>query len=433
MSIAIKVEGIAKRFSRMPARNKGNYIKAMFKDVFGLNSSTYMGESEFLALDDVDFSVNSGESIALVGRNGSGKSTLLKVLNGLLRPDSGRVVINGSVQAIINLGAGFDPNVSGRENVVNAISLSGRKQEEIPAITKKIIEFSELNEFIDSPVSTYSSGMYARLGFAVATHVDADIILIDEILSVGDISFQNKCFTHMQQLRAAGVTMLLVSHSEAQVSQFCDKAIWLDKGKVKRIGKASEILQEYNRFITNLESNKDKTLNVIPKNKVFDAQDNNETQQVKSSIFGALYPAKENSIQEVKFTIVTNQSKSANIIPVNAKVAFIYQFVLLRKVEKLNVSINICKEDGLLITTISTLNGDLLENSSNGLIRAKIEIEDLCLAPGKYFVVMPIHEGHSYLYRNIVASFRVFAEEQLCWGIVNYDVNYKIERIQIGE
>ena len=204
-------------------------------------------------LSDINFSVKKGESLGIIGRNGCGKSTLLKLLTGIIYPDSGTININGKVSSLIELGAGFHPDMSGRENIYINASIYGLTKKQIEKIIDDIISFSELEEFIDNPVRTYSSGMYMRLAFSVAIHVDAQILLIDEILAVGDIRFQEKCFNKLKELKSKGVTIIIVSHSLSQISQICDKCMWIEQGKIKSIGQPKKIIKEYTTYMNNYE------------------------------------------------------------------------------------------------------------------------------------------------------------------------------------
>ena len=184
-------------------------------------------------LRDISFQVKRGEAVGLVGHNGCGKSTTLKLLTKILYPDKGTITMKGRVSSLIELGAGFHPDMSGRENIYTNASIFGLTKKEIDARLQTIIDFSELEEFIDNPVRTYSSGMYMRLAFSVAIHVNADILLIDEILGVGDVNFQQKCFQRLQEIKAAGTTIVIVSHAMEQIEQICDRSIWIDDGKIR--------------------------------------------------------------------------------------------------------------------------------------------------------------------------------------------------------
>jgi ABC-type polysaccharide/polyol phosphate transport system ATPase subunit len=197
------------------------------------------------AVEDVSFMVMPGESLGIIGRNGSGKSTILKLASGIIRPSAGQVVIRGRLSALLELGAGFHPDLTGRENIFLNGSILGMSKEDVTRCYDSIVEFSELAEFINVPVKHYSSGMYMRLGFSVAVHVDPDILIIDEILAVGDQSFQTKCIDRIYEMKRNGTTIVLVSHNLNTVRALCTHLIWLEHGEVKMSGRADDIIDEY--------------------------------------------------------------------------------------------------------------------------------------------------------------------------------------------
>ena len=202
-------------------------------------------DASVAALRNVSFVVDRGEAFGIIGRNGSGKSTLLKLISGILKPTSGKVAVNGRVAALIELGAGFHPEITGRENIyINGIML-GLSRREIDKRFDRIVEFSGISEFLDQPVKTYSSGMYVRLGFAVAVHVDPEVLLIDEVLSVGDEEFSARCVAKIQELKYRGVTLLFVTHQLDQVRNLCDRALWLDHGQTEAIGDPMRVVDAY--------------------------------------------------------------------------------------------------------------------------------------------------------------------------------------------
>ena len=204
---------------------------------------------EFWALRDVSFSVAAGDSLALIGRNGCGKSTMLKVIAGVMSPTKGKVKVRGSIAPLIELGAGFDMDLTGRENIYMNGAIMGFDRKFMNAHFDEIAEFSELKDFLDVPVKNYSSGMLARLGFSIATIVDAEILIVDEILSVGDAAFQRKCEQKMDALLSGGTTLIFVSHSGEQVKRLCRKAVWLDHGQVQLYGDSAEVYDAYQRFL----------------------------------------------------------------------------------------------------------------------------------------------------------------------------------------
>jgi ABC-type polysaccharide/polyol phosphate transport system ATPase subunit len=200
---------------------------------------------DFEALKGISFAIREGETVAIVGRNGSGKSTILKIIAGVYRPTSGGVKVSGKVSALIELGAGFHPDLTGRENIILNGLLLGLSRQEIRSREQQILDFAELGDFIDSPVKQYSSGMYARLGFAVATEVDPDILLIDEILAVGDALFQEKCLARIDDFRERGKTIVYVSHSLASVRRLCERALLIHDGVLLADGSTDQVLAAY--------------------------------------------------------------------------------------------------------------------------------------------------------------------------------------------
>lgn len=209
---------------------------------------------DFWALQEVDFSVQSGESWGIIGENGAGKSTLLKLITGVTRPSQGSVEVRGRVGALLELGMGFHPEYSGRENVYFSATMMGLGKQEIDSLLPEIINFSGLEEFIDRPVKTYSSGMYTRLGFSVATSIDPEVLITDEVLAVGDEAFQKKCIRRMEGFLEQGRSMLFCSHSMYHVRKLCQKAMWLEHGQVRAIGDAAEVANAYEDYIREREA-----------------------------------------------------------------------------------------------------------------------------------------------------------------------------------
>lgn len=235
---SIVVDNVYKTFNVF--LDKSNTIKESLLSLFKRNQ-----REKRVVLDGVSLKVKKGECVALIGINGSGKSTLLKLMTKIIYPNKGKIVTNGKLTSLLELGAGFHPDFSGRENIYFNASIFGLTKKEIDDRLDRIIEFSELGSYIDNPVRTYSSGMYMRLAFSVAINVDAEILLVDEILSVGDQHFQEKCLNKMKELRNEGKTMVFVTHSMGQVKELCNRAIWLSNGKIKMDGKPDEVVDAY--------------------------------------------------------------------------------------------------------------------------------------------------------------------------------------------
>lgn len=241
--IAIKVDHVYKNFNVYYDRANTLKERALF---WARNKRREKRE----ILKDINLDIKKGETVALIGVNGSGKSTLLKLMTQIIFPNQGTIETYGKLTSLLELGAGFHPDFSGRENIYFNSSIFGLTKKEIDKRLEQIIEFSELQDFIDNPVRTYSSGMYMRLAFSVAINVDADILLIDEILSVGDQHFQEKCFAKMRELKEQGKTMVFVTHSMESVKSLCDRAVWLYDGKIRMDGNTKEVVEEYLRVTT---------------------------------------------------------------------------------------------------------------------------------------------------------------------------------------
>lgn len=239
MSIPIRLENVSQRFRVIQERPDS--LREIFSKFFRHRSSYH----DFDALKNVSFEVPKGQMLGLIGRNGSGKSTLLKIVAGVYRPTGGTVQVQGSLAPLIELGAGFQHELTGRENILLNGLLMGYSKRQMQEREQRIIDFAEIGDFIDSPVKQYSSGMYMRLAFSVATEIDPEILLIDEIMAVGDTSFQEKCFQRVREFLKAGKTIVFVSHDMAQVAEHCDRAILLDHGSIVADGRPDEVIEAY--------------------------------------------------------------------------------------------------------------------------------------------------------------------------------------------
>jgi lipopolysaccharide transport system ATP-binding protein len=248
---AIRVEGVSKLYRRtMP----GDKLRTLKSALVGRSLTRGLRPEESIAaLQEVDFTVHRGEAFGLIGGNGSGKSTLLKLVAGMLKPTTGRIAVTGRVAALIELGAGFHPEISGRENVFINGAVLGLSRRQIEQKYAEIVEFSGLGDFMEEPVKNYSSGMYVRLGFAVAVHTDPDVLLVDEVLAVGDEAFAHRCLRRMEELLAAGKTLLLVSHSLDLVEGVCDRVLWLDNGVQRLVGEPRRVIDAYRQEVAERE------------------------------------------------------------------------------------------------------------------------------------------------------------------------------------
>jgi len=244
--VALSVRNVSKKFRRGEVYDSlRDLIPALAGRLTKGAKSGSLGEREFWALNDVSFDVAQGEAFGVIGHNGAGKSTVLKILSGILRPTKGEIAVRGRLSALIEVGAGFHPDLTGRENVFLSGSILGMSRAEVRRRFDEIVAFAGLEEAIDTPVKRYSSGMFARLGFAVAAHVDPDVLIVDEILSVGDLTFQRRCIERMHEVINRGSTVLFVSHNLQAVADLCQRCVLLKKGNILKIGPSDEVVRSY--------------------------------------------------------------------------------------------------------------------------------------------------------------------------------------------
>ena len=247
---ALSVNGISKKFCRHLKRSMAYGIMELSQNLVGLKpDTTKLRKAEFWALEDVSFELKRGEFFGIIGSNGSGKSTLLRVIAGIFPPDKGEVAIRGRVGALIALGAGFHPHMTGKENIYLNGSILGMNRRFINSRFDRIVQFAEIGEFLDAPVSTYSSGMRVRLGFSIAVNMAPDVLLVDEVLSVGDSSFRQRCYNYMTEYKENGGTVIFISHNTLAVEQVCDRVMWLEHGCVQQIGEASAVVGAYEQLM----------------------------------------------------------------------------------------------------------------------------------------------------------------------------------------
>jgi len=247
--IAIRAEKLSKKYDLAATKNRNDTLKdqlaAGLKSVFGHNGHSQLDESTFWALKDVSFDIKQGEIVGIIGQNGAGKSTLLKIISRITVPTSGRAEIYGRVGSLLEVGTGFHPELTGRENVYLNGAIIGMKKEEIRRRFNAIVDFAEIGKFLDTPVKRYSSGMYVRLGFAVAAHLEPEILLVDEVLAVGDAGFQKKCLDKISDVAKGGRTVIFISHNMIAVNTLCKRVIWVNNGKIVEDGPSAEIVTRY--------------------------------------------------------------------------------------------------------------------------------------------------------------------------------------------
>lgn len=388
-------------------------------------------------LRGVSFSVKRGEAIGLIGHNGCGKSTTLKLLSRIMYPDSGQIRMRGRVSSLIELGAGFHPDMSGRENIYINASIFGLTKKEIDRRLEDIIEFSELEEFIDNPVRTYSSGMYMRLAFSVAINVDADILLVDEILAVGDINFQGKCFDRMREIKAAGTTIVIVSHSLPQIEQICERTIWIDDGVIRDEGIPKYVHEHY---LMEMENKRLEILKKEEKRKMETEREReaiSQTEAVRQNTHGAEETGRNREQEDpkeklpafcsplsirignkkIQFTdvkLMDTEGREKRVFK-NGE-SFVVQMDYKSEEEGLsgNFGIGIFRDDGVHVYGTNTLieHDSLVPVRRQG--RVAITVTDNCLLPARYMLDVAVHSEDGIRYddiRNII-PFRITANKK---------------------
>ncbi len=414
MQPLIVAEQLTKKYSRRPKSGRRHALHDLISAWLGRTPPTQsLRKDEFFAAKDVSFEVHRGESIALIGRNGSGKTTILKMLAGLTKPDGGRAVLRGRVQSLINLGTGFNNSLTGKENVHNGAAVCGLSRKQSQELIDEVVHFAELGEFIDSNYGTYSSGMKARLGFALAVHLLPDILLIDEILGVGDFAFQNKCFAKMNSLQRKGATIVLVSHSHNRIVQMCERACWLHDGTVMDSGPSAEVVTRYLAFLE--EQQQDKTTNG---NTILLHEPGKKSPKVNQRVIanaehygGRL--EQHSIVGRVRGTL-TNAAGADLPLWVHCRAILTIEFTLTEEVDRLNMNLPVYRaRDGLHITKLSTQHTKLLEDVHSGNPTVEFTIEDLNLTNDDYVLVAAIFSGHEFLYRELLLEFTVCSGGQL--------------------
>ena len=365
MSVAIRVKDLTKKYKLYQKRSE------RLANAFGKEKNI----KEFYALKGVSFEISKGECVGIIGHNGAGKSTLLKLLTGVAFPTSGEIEINGRLASMLELGSGFNPELTGMENIYFNGSLNGLTKEEIDGKLKDILEFADIGNFIEQPVKNYSSGMFARLAFAVAINVDPDILIVDEILSVGDVGFQVKCMEKFNEFKKKGKTILYVSHGLGTVKKFCDRAIWLQKGEVVDDGNSVIVVERYynlNFNPANIEQLKDHKSDII------------NSIAVKSNTKNVEYLEKLDL--EVEYDLISNDLKDPNIVLEFRKTD--YEPGTTRGNEQFVCGIN--SKDNIKNIPFNL-----------GVNKLKVSLNKVNLVAGVYYIDFVLRDGEEEVYRKI--------------------------------
>ncbi|MDP9094134.1 MAG: ABC transporter ATP-binding protein [Actinomycetota bacterium] len=383
---AIEVSGLSKMF------RIGTERRDSLKERFVRGRGKH---DEFWALREIDFSVARGSTFGLVGHNGSGKSTLLKMLAGIYRPTSGTIAVNGRVSALLELGAGFHGELTGRENIYLNGAILGLTRKQIDAAMDQIIDFSGIEEFIDSPVKVYSSGMYVRLGFSIAVTVDPEILIVDEIIAVGDEEFQRKCFDHLYQLRRQGTTIVLVSHSLPLVADLCDRALWLERGHLMSMGTARDVIDDYLEAVNQNEA---------------DARARSTGQPPADSGGESTNRIGSGEIRITAVEFLDDNGSEVGFLTSGQKCTIRMRYEAIDVLPAVTFGLGFVHESGVNVAGPNSGYGELATGIRPGRGFVDFEIDQLLLQPSTFLVsVAAVDRGHTYDFRDRAFELRVRA------------------------
>ncbi|ODS58660.1 MAG: hypothetical protein ABS36_03780 [Acidobacteria bacterium SCN 69-37] len=409
---AISLHHVSKRYRRYGGRQFATLKSALLS---GDLVRKLRPDETFEALSDVSFDVAAGQTLGVIGRNGSGKSTALKLVAGITKPTTGTVKVEGRISALIELGAGFHPEISGRENVfINGIML-GLTRREIQARFDEIVDFAELRQFIDAPVKTYSSGMYMRLGFAVAIHVDPDVLLVDEVLAVGDESFTHKCLDKFAEFKRRNKTILLVTHSLGLVERFCDEALWLDHGQMRGQGDPTRIIGAY---MTDVERQEEQLLADADARVKASASDAPVADGPGPTDAGAaaadMMTASEGrwgsgEVQIREVTLFGEEGQPTHIFHTGERVTLRLAVSAARPVDDFVFGIGLFSAEGVFIYGTNTFIEEYDPDTLEGDAEIELVLDSLDLVEGTYKLDVAVHrrDGAAYDYHRLLYTFRV--------------------------
>lgn len=404
---AIRVCDVSKSFRAFYDKSTSLKEKALFK-----SRRRY---EQHQVLKNINLKIKPGEAVGIIGANGSGKSTLLKLLSRIMYPDSGSIEMNGRVSALIELGAGFHPDMSGRENIYTNAAIFGLSKKEIDDRLDSIIEFSGLGEFIDNPVRTYSSGMYMRLAFSVAINVDADILLVDEILAVGDAAFQAKCFNKLREIKSSGTTIVIVSHALGQIEQFCDRSVWIKDGVIAAEGNPVEVNMDYLDYMGRTLGKNESTVQNAnhPKEAEEDKNEKPSEEEDKSgttdSCPGTRWGSGDASITGVRIKAADGEEKE--FFATGEPITIEFDYTVKSKLSSPVVGIGIFRNDGLQCYGSNTQIDHMADIPLHEKGTVVCSLSRVDLLPGEYFVDVAIHrdDGFAYDYYRFARRFTMYS------------------------
>ena len=413
------VKGVSKRFSRTIRGKRRQLIRQFSRAVFGRpDDSESLAPDEFWALDDVSFELRRGEALGLVGLNGAGKSTLLSIIARQLLPDRGMVRSRGRIAAMVNLTAGFEDSLTGRENIFLKGALYGRSRGQILESFEDIVEFGEVNRFLDSPVGTYSSGMRMRLAFAVAIHTEPDLLLIDEVLSVGDFRFRQKCLGKLNTLRAAA-SFVFVSHSFQEMARFCNRLLVLDGGRLVFDGPTQLGLEYYQECACPAASDGRSDMSARPTTAA--------SMGAPLALMGD-FVHDGDALEGVSFEWLDETGAPVRSVRQDQGVVARVGFRLNGTAEGLAVGLPVWNIDGVMVTSVnSDVSGFEIRADSLGWVFFRVRFRSVELNPGTYFPILSIGRNAELIYRQPVAPLLVDGTHAVTWGIFTPRVHWLSE------
>lgn len=415
----VRVSGLSKKYSRNQVKVRRMVRNHVLRTILGLSSSKGWQNDDvdtFCALNDVSFEVKRGEVFGFIGHNGAGKTTLLNILAGHFLPDDGEVSMSGRVVSLINLAQGMNGNLTGRENIYTKAALNGLSHKQASERERQIIDFAELHHCIDRPYKTYSSGMKMRLAFAINVHSDADIVLVDEVLSVGDMAFRNKCYEHFQKLKD-DVAIILVSHSMTDIARFCDVAVLMELGHFRLMDEPTRVIEQYQDMVSKSEVS---SANVPG-----------------AGYSGTHIEADTNRFRLHKLTVNDVDMAAGIQLRHGQRMVCEFCFDVRNVLQDLNLSL-VFYRDGEQVFNLETMADgvDIVSAEiDDGWRRVHLtcDIDHLPLVEGSFSPVFLVHDGPKYLVRQPVATMRVVKDKPYRFGVVSVEKKWLTENIEQGD
>jgi lipopolysaccharide transport system ATP-binding protein len=366
--VVISVENVSKKFCKSLKKSMIYGMHDIARNSLGLSAhSEKLRKKEFLAVDNVSFELKKGETLGLIGPNGSGKTTMLKMINGIFWPDKGKITIKGKVGALIAVGAGFHPMLTGRENIYINGGILGMTKRDIDRQFDSIVDFADIGDFLDTPVKNYSSGMYVRLGFAVAIHCEPDILLIDEVLAVGDKNFQIKCYQKMNEIRNSGVSIVLVSHNEYTIREQTSNCLYIKNGKMRFLGSSEEGINVYIKEMLD-----DKIV-------LADSEENSDARE-------------DSKAQLETLKILDKENNEISFIETGKELNLLLECLIKEEIKKPIFGVSFVADNGFMYCANSNYENIMFEKCMPGKVRVKIKIPHLHLPVNKYLCSIVIAE-----------------------------------------